>query len=58
MAPVETSSDGIFTIDQIPKRYGEPVRIRVFLPGYSLKPWVEDLVLGATPPKIVLRRGA
>jgi hypothetical protein len=54
MTPVETSTDGVFIIKEIPKSYGEGVRINVIKEGYQ--PYTEDVVLGKTPPKIELRR--
>lgn len=56
MTPVETSSDGIFTLRDIQKKYGDPVRIRVVAAGYEPNPYVEDLVLGKAPPIIKLRK--
>jgi len=54
MTPVETSTDGNFTIIDIPKPHGESVRIRVTKEGYRTH--TEDVVLGRTPPRIKLRR--
>jgi TIR domain len=54
MTPVETSTDGVFIIKEIPKSYGEGVRINVIKEGYQ--PYTEDVVLGKTPPKVKLRR--
>jgi len=56
LLPVETSSDGIFNIREIPKKYGEDVRIRVAKEGYRPNPYTEDLVLGKAPPIIKLTR--
>ncbi len=56
MKAVETSSDGVFTINQIPKKYGEGVRLRVVLKGYEPNPYTEDLVLGGTPPRVKLTK--
>src|ERR1041385_2667393 len=41
MLPVETSSDGVFHVKEIPKRYGEGVRIRVVKEGYYPNPYTE-----------------
>jgi hypothetical protein len=56
MKPVETSSDGVFTIDSLPRGYGEKIRIRVVKEGFEPNPWTEDVVLGAAPPRVELRR--
>lgn len=56
MKPVETSSDGVFSINEVPRRYGEMVRVRVVKPGYRPNPYTEDVVLGKAPPRIRLRR--
>jgi hypothetical protein len=57
MKPVETSSDGVFTITDIPRKYGDSVRIRVVKEGYVPNPYLEDCVLGKNPPRVLLRRG-
>lgn len=54
MKPVETSTDGLFTITEIPKPPGQRVRIRVNKEGHQSH--TEDVVLGASPPRVVLRR--
>lgn len=56
MEAVETSSDGLFRIKDIPGEYGETVRIRVVKEGYQPNPYTEDVVLGKTPPRVRLRR--
>lgn len=56
MVPVETSSDGVFVLKEVPKKYGEGVRIRVSKEGYHPNPYTEDIVLGKSPPKIKLTR--
>lgn len=56
MAPVQTSSDGVFNINEIPRKYGEGVRVHVVLAGYQPNPYTEDLVLGKAPPLIKLRK--
>lgn len=56
MSPEETSSDGIFNLRDIPKRYGEGVRVRVVMNGYLPNPYTEDVVLGKAPPIIKLSR--
>jgi TIR domain len=56
MTPVETSTYGVFIIEEIPKPYGEGVRINVTKEGYLPKLHTEDVVLGETPPKVKLRR--
>ena len=56
MPPVETSSDGVFTLKEIPKKYGEGVRVRVIKEGYLPSPYSEDVVLGKAPPIIKLRK--
>jgi hypothetical protein len=55
MQPVETSTDGVFNIRDIPKGYNEGVRVRVVMEGYQT--YTEDVVLGKAPPRIKLRRG-
>ncbi len=54
MKGVETSTDGVFSIKDIPRSYGEAVRIRVAKPGYAV--YTEDVVLGKAPPRVRLRR--
>jgi hypothetical protein len=56
MIPVETSSDGVFSIDAVPRKDGEGVRIRVVKEGYQPNPYTEDVVLGKAPPRIRLTR--
>jgi hypothetical protein len=56
MAPVETSSDGVFIIKEIPRKYGEGVRIRVSKDGYQPYPYTEDVVLGKASPIVTLRK--
>lgn len=56
MQPVETSSDGVFNLLNIPKKYGEGVRMRVIMEGYQPNPYTEDVVLGKAPPIITLTR--
>lgn len=56
MFPVETSSDGVFDLKEIPKKYGEGVRVRVVIDGYQPNPYTEDVVLGKAPPIIKLTR--
>jgi hypothetical protein len=56
MLPVETSSDGIFSIINIPRKYSEAVRIRVVKEGYQPNPYTEDVVLGKSPPRVRLQR--
>lgn len=54
MRPVETSTDGVFSVNDIPKSYNESVRIRVSKEGYQPNPYTEDVVLGKAPPRIKL----
>lgn len=56
LQPAETSSDGVFTIKNIPRKYGEMVRLRIAAQGFQPDPYTEDLVLGKTPPRIRLKR--
>ncbi len=56
MTPVETATDGHFTIDEIPKAYHERVRVHVSKEGYLPPEHIEDFVIGATPPRITLTR--
>jgi hypothetical protein len=56
MQAVETSSAGVFNLRNIPKQYGEGVRIRVTMEGYQPNPYTEDVVLGKAPPIIKLNR--
>lgn len=56
MKPLETSSDGVFSFNEVPRRYGEMVRIRVVKQGYRPNPYTEDVVLGKSPPRVKLRR--
>jgi hypothetical protein len=54
MRPAETDGDGKFTLKDVPRKYGETVRVRVVKEGYE--PHTEDVVLGKTPPRIKLKR--
>lgn len=54
MKPVETSSNGVFNLHDIPWKYGDAVRVRVVKEGYE--PYTEDVVLGKAPPIIKLRK--
>jgi hypothetical protein len=56
MTPVETSTDGVFIIKEIPIPYGEGVRINITREGYLPNPYTEDVVLGKAPPQVKLRR--
>lgn len=56
MTPVETSTTGVFIIKEIPRPYYEGVRINVSKEGYQPNPHIEDVVLGKTPPKVILTR--
>ncbi|HEX8072365.1 MAG TPA: carboxypeptidase-like regulatory domain-containing protein [Pyrinomonadaceae bacterium] len=56
MQSVETSSNGVFNLRDIPKPYGAGVRVRVVMAGYQPNPYTEDVVLGKAPPIIKLRR--
>jgi hypothetical protein len=56
MESVETSSDGVFTVNDVPRKYGEAVRIRVVKEGYRPNPYTEDVILGKTPPRVRLRK--
>lgn len=50
MTPVETSSDGVFNMDNLPLKLGDRVRLRVVLEGYTPNPYLKDVVLGDYPP--------
>jgi len=54
MQPVDTDSDGKFSLKEVPRKSGEMVRVRVVKEGY--KPHTEDVVLGGTPPRFKLMR--
>jgi len=54
MRPVETDSDGKFTLKDVPIKSGERVRVRVVKEGY--KTYTEYVILGRTPPRIILER--
>ena len=54
MRPVETSSDGSFSLKDVPRKHGEMVRVRVVKEGYE--PRIEDVVIGKAPPMIKLTR--
>jgi hypothetical protein len=56
MKPVETSSDGIFILKDIPRKDGDGVRLRIIKEGYRPNPFTEDVVLGKAPPRVILRR--
>ncbi len=56
MTPVETSSDGVFILRDIPRAHGESVRVRVVMEGYRPNPWTEDVVIGNAPPQIRLTK--
>jgi hypothetical protein len=57
MVPIETSSDGVFNLKEIPKKYGEMVRLRIIAEGYQPNPYTEDVELGKAPPVITVRKG-
>jgi hypothetical protein len=50
MIPVETSSDGVFNVENLPLKVGDRVRLRVVLEGYTPNPYLKDVVLGDYPP--------
>jgi len=54
MESVETASNGVFRINEIPKRYFDMVRVRVDMEGYP-KPTTQDVIIGSSP-RIKLRR--
>src|SRR5262245_50194740 len=54
--PAEASSDGVFRINGISRKYGEMVRLRVVKDGYLPNPYTEDVTLGKIPPRIKLTR--
>lgn len=57
MKPVETDNDGKFTINDIPKPFGDAVKVRVIKDGYQPNPYTEgNIVLGKSPPRITLTR--
>lgn len=56
MPSVETSTDGVFNLKEIPKKYGEGVRVRVSKEGYQPNPYTEDVILGKAPPLIKLKK--
>jgi hypothetical protein len=56
MKPVETSSDGVFSVKAVHGKYGEAVRIRVVKEGYQPNPYTEDVFLGGRPPRVILKR--
>jgi hypothetical protein len=56
LQPAKTSSSGSFTLKEIPKNYGDIVRLRVIKEDYQPNPYTEDFVLGKAPLTIRLRR--
>ena len=56
MEAVTTSTDGVFNLREIPRKYGEAVRVRVVAEGYRPNPYTEDVVLGKAPPRVKLRK--
>lgn len=54
LPPVQTNSDGMFRLRNIPKRSGEDIRIRVFKDGYG--EISRDVVIGSRPRKIYLEK--
>jgi hypothetical protein len=54
MRPVETDSDGTYTLKDVPIKRGEMVKLRVVKEGYET--YTEYVVLGRTPPRIKLTR--
>jgi hypothetical protein len=56
MAAVETSTDGVFVLKELPRKFGEGVRLRISKEGYQPNPYIEDVVLGKVPPRIKLMR--
>jgi Carboxypeptidase regulatory-like domain len=57
MPAVTTSTDGVFNLKEIPRKYGEGVRVRVVAEGYHPNPYTEDVILGKAPPRVILRKG-
>jgi hypothetical protein len=54
MKPVETTSNGVFILESIPRKADEFVRIRVSMNGY--KTHVRDVVIGRSSPRINLEK--
>lgn len=52
--PVETASNGVFILENIPKKADEFIRIRVAIDGY--KTYVRDVVIGRSAPRINLEK--
>lgn len=46
MPPVETATNGGFWIKDIPRKYGEMVRLRAIKDGYQPDPCIKDALLG------------
>jgi hypothetical protein len=56
MTPAETSSTGVFNMEDLPLKVGDRVRLRVVLEGYRPNPHLEDIVLGDYSPTIHLTK--
>jgi hypothetical protein len=56
MTPVETSSTGVFNMEDLPLKLGDRVRLRVVLDGYQPDPYLEDIVLGDYSPTVHLTK--
>jgi hypothetical protein len=53
---VDTSSEGVFRFNEVPRKFGEMVRIRIVKDGYEPNPYTQDVVLGKVPPRVKLTR--
>ena len=53
---VETATNGWFTIENIPKKYGDEVRVLALMEGYEPSPLKRDVTLGGPPPILQLTR--
>jgi hypothetical protein len=56
LAPAETSSTGVFNIEDLPLKAGDRVRLRVVLEGYQPNPYLEDAVIGDYSPTVHLTK--
>jgi len=52
--PVETVSNGVFILQNIPKKLNDGARIRVSMGGYTTK--VKDVVIGRSSPRIKMEK--
>lgn len=53
---VQTSSKGVFNMEDLPLKIGDRVRLRVVRDGYLPNPYLDDIVIGDYPPTAYLTK--